>query len=64
MPKKESINRSAYKNEYQRKTATKFNFIFRNDKDTEVIEKIKSVPNKSDYIRQLVLRDIAEEKNK
>ena len=55
-------NRTVYKNDYQKKTATKFSIIFRNEKDSEVIEKMKSVPNKSNYIRQLVLADI--EKNK
>lgn len=35
---------------------------FNIDTDSEVIDKIMSVPNKTDYIRQLVLDDLAKEK--
>ena len=35
---------------------------FNIDTDSEVINKIMSVPNKTDYIRQLVLDDLAKEK--
>ena len=32
--------------------------------DADVIEKLESVPNKVDYIRQLIRQDIAESKKK
>lgn len=35
---------------------------FHIERDAEVIAKIMSVPNKTDYIRQLVLDDLAKEK--
>lgn len=35
---------------------------FRKTSDSDVIEKLNSVPNKADYIRQLVLDDIAKTK--
>lgn len=62
MSEEKRTNRTVYKNDYQKKTATKFSIIFRNEKDSEVIEKMKSVPNKSDYIRQLILADIQKTK--
>jgi len=64
MPKKIINKKTQRDNNYQKTHSTRINLIFRNEEDSEVIEKIKSALNKSDYIRQLVLRDIAEEKNK
>lgn len=64
MDNKESKkNRTDYKNQYQKTTATRINLVFRNDSDSEIISKIKSVPNKTDYIRQLVLNDINSKQN-
>lgn len=43
---------------YQKKAMTAFTFRFHNENDREVIEKLGSVGNKSDYVRQLILDDI------
>lgn len=43
---------------YQKASMTAINVRFHNVSDREVIEKLKSVPNKADYIRQLILTDI------
>lgn len=42
----------------QKKTMTPFMFRFHNVNDEKVIAKLKSVPNKVDYVRQLILKDI------
>jgi hypothetical protein len=43
---------------YQKKAMTGFTFRFHNENDREVIEKLGSVVNKSDYVRQLIIDDI------
>lgn len=48
--------------EYHRRAMKKFGFRFHKENDKEVIEKIESQTNKADYIRQLILQDIAKEK--
>lgn len=45
-------------NESLKKTTTSFAFRFMNGSDQAIIEKLKSVPNKVDYVRQLILNDI------
>lgn len=63
MPKeKKKVNRTQQKNDYQKEHSIRINLIFRNEEDADVINKIKSASNKSDYIRQLVLDDIAKTK--
>jgi hypothetical protein len=52
---KESLRRSQRK--YQDKCKT-YVMRFRRDKDGDVIGKLESVPNKTDYVRQLVQNDI------
>ena len=54
--KKQAQNRSALK--YQKSNTTTFTFRFFNNKDEQIIEYIKSLENKTDYIRQLILEDI------
>lgn len=53
--------------EAQIKASKKFNAKMRGvsirlhpEEDSAVLEKLDSVPNKTEYIRQLVLKDIAE----
>jgi len=42
-----------------RKANTKIvNIRFRLDEDKEVLDKLATVPNKADYIRNLILKDI------
>ena len=48
--------------EWRKSHTKKFFTEFNIDSDAEVIAKIMSVPNKTDYIRQLVLADIANER--
>lgn len=43
---------------WKRENATRINVTFFNATDADVIEKLKSVPNKVDYIRQLIRADI------
>lgn len=63
MPKeKKKVNRTQQKNDYQKKHSIRINLIFRNEEDADVINKIRSTSNRSDYIRQLVLDDIAKTK--
>lgn len=45
------------KAKYDRNT-TQYVFRFRNGADARIIEKLKSVPLKTQYIRQLILKDI------
>lgn len=44
------------------RTTTQYVFRFRNNADADIIEKLKSVPLKTQYIRQLILKDIDGEK--
>ena len=63
MPKeKKKVNRTQQKNDYQKEHSVRINLIFRNEEDANVISKIRSASNRSDYIRQLVLDDIAKTK--
>ena len=50
-------------NKSLKKTMTAFTFRFHNENDQQVLEKLQSVPNKADYIRQLVLEDIKKGNN-
>lgn len=65
MPRKKVLTESQRKrnamasNERWRRANTKIvNVRFRLDEDREVLEKLDSVDNKADYIRQLILDDI------
>ena len=49
------------KAKYDLKT-TQYVFRFRNEADADVIKKLKSVPLKTQYVRQLILKDIDGEK--
>lgn len=59
---KKKVNRTQQKNDYQKEHSIRINLIFRKEEDADVINKIRSASNKSDYIRQLVLDDIAKTK--
>lgn len=43
---------------WKKANTTTFTIRLFNSTDAEVIEKIRSVENKTDYIRQLILKDI------
>ncbi len=59
---KKKFNKAEYDLNFNKKNCTKFSLKFNNVNDKEIIEKLQSIGNKNDYIRQLVLADI--EKNK
>lgn len=61
--KEKTFNKLEYDNKFIKENYIQFAFRLRKSSDAEAIEKIKSVPNKSDYLRQLILKDIAEEKS-
>ena len=46
------------KNDYNKRETTCFNVRFTNKRDATVIEYLRNQPNKSSYIRQLILKDI------
>lgn len=48
----------AYIKKYQKKTYANVSIKLRLDTDTDVLEKLESVPNKSDYIKLLIRTDI------
>lgn len=48
---------------YERANCLKVGLKFNIKTDAEVVNKLKSVPNKTDYIRQLVLNDINSKQN-
>jgi len=47
---------------YQKANMTAVKVRFHNEHDREVIDKLKTVENKTDYIRQLILKDLANNK--
>ena len=51
-----------YITEYQKRACTSFTLRYHNVNDKAVIEKLKSVSNKGDYVRQLILNDLATKK--
>lgn len=51
-----------YKNNYNKEKCKRINLIFRLDADADIIEKLGKVPNKSDYIRQLIRKDMKTDK--
>ena len=50
------------KAEYYARTTKAFKLQFRKEKDADVIEKLNSVPAKTDYVRNLIRKDIKSEK--
>ena len=60
--KEKSFNKLEYDNKFHKENYVRLCVRFRKTSDSDVIEKLNSVPNKADYIRQLVLDDIAKTK--
>lgn len=56
-------NKLKYNKQYQKENMKRFILTFHNVNDKEVIEKLNSVKNRADYIRQLILADIKKEKD-
>lgn len=51
-------NKKKYVMDYQKKNYATVVFHLRKDTDQDILEKLNNVPNKSDYIRELVRKDI------
>lgn len=57
-----SKKRLEYNNAYNKKKYININFRV-NKEDTEILEKIKSAPNKAKYLTDLIRQDIKKSKN-
>lgn len=59
---KTSAARLRANNKYAKKNVSQIclKYITKNNK--EILEKLNSVPNKADYVRQLILKDLEREK--
>lgn len=55
-----SRNQLNYINEWQKAKKIRFTALLDKKQDASIIAKLKSVPNKTDYIRQLILKDIGQ----
>ncbi len=56
--KQRSLNDQAARERWRKANTKIVNIRFRLDEDKEVLAKLDSVPNKADYIRNLILNDI------
>ena len=61
--KEKKFNKAEYDSIYEKNNCLRFSVKFNKKTDKEVVNKFESVPNKIDYIRQLVLDDIAKTKH-
>nr|DAT55025.1 MAG TPA: hypothetical protein [Caudoviricetes sp.] len=59
---KKKFNKNKYDQKFHKENYKRYGILFRLGMDDSIIKKLESVPNKTDYIRQLILADI--EKNK
>ncbi len=57
-----SKKRLEYNNKYNKQKYKNINFRV-NKEDTEILEKIKSVPNKAKYLTELIRQDIRKSEN-
>jgi hypothetical protein len=57
-----TVSRQKSRRAYDDKTKQLI-FRLRADKDADIIEKFESVPNKTEYLRELIRRDIRENTN-
>lgn len=62
MSGEKKFNKAEYDLDFDKKNCTKFGLKFNNVNDKEIIEKLHSIGNKNDYIRQLILADIQKTK--
>ncbi len=46
--------------QHRQEKQKQFCIAFNTENDKEIIEKLQSVPNKIDYIRQLILKDLVQ----
>lgn len=57
-----SKKRLEYNNQYNKQKYKNINFRINKD-DTEILDKLKSVPNKARYLTDLIRQDIKKSKN-
>ena len=57
-PRQRSMNDQAVRERWRKANTRIINVRFNVDNDAEVLEKLDSVENKADYIRQLIIEDI------
>lgn len=67
MPQKKYEDREAYlkaksrlMQEYNKENTTRMTFRLNNKTDSDIIEKLESVPSRLGYIKELIRKDIAE----
>lgn len=58
MTKEAKERKQAYVIRYQRETYCNISFKVRTKEDSDIIDHLKSVPNKSEYIKSLIRSDI------
>ena len=51
-------NKKETKSEYYARTTKAFKLQLRKKDDADVIEKLNSIPSKTDYVRKLIRKDI------
>lgn len=56
------FDKNKYDQKFHKENYRRFTILFRNSIDAEIIEKIESTSNTTDYIRGLVRADIEREK--
>lgn len=49
----------AYHNQYKKEHLESFGIRFRNEEDKDILEKFKTVSNRSQYIKQLIKDDLS-----
>ena len=59
----QSRKRSVQQMTYRKKAMRSYSIVFHNSNDADIIDKLDSVGNKNDYIRQLIRRDIEKNQN-
>ena len=61
MPEKK-FDKNKYDQQFHKKNYRRFSILFRNESDYEMIQKLESQPNSTDYLRHLIRADIEREK--
>lgn len=60
--KEKSFNKLEYDKKFHKENYIQIHARFRKTSDSDIIEKLNSVPNKADYLRKLIRDDIAKTK--
>ena len=61
---KEQPNRNDYMNQYRKDNEIRFNIAFRKERDADVIDFIKSAPNRTELFCRLVRQEMERQVNK